>query len=80
MNGNLYSLAVPEGSAFEQYCGGNLGGSNETCVSFAAIPGAESSFAIRDSKPEGASKELRFTEAELDAFATGWVKQRGLAV
>ncbi|MFE7578098.1 MULTISPECIES: DUF397 domain-containing protein [unclassified Streptomyces] len=80
MNGNLYSLPVPEGSAFKQYCGGNLGGSNETCVSFAAIPGTESSFAIRDSKPEGAGQELRFTEAELDVFATGWARQRGLAV
>lgn len=80
MDGNLYALAVPESAAFEQYCGGNLGGSNETCVSFAAIPGAESSFVVRDSKPEGAGKELRFTEAELDAFTAGWVKQRSLAV
>lgn len=80
MDGNLYALAVPESAAFEQYCGGNLGGSNETCVSFAAIPGAESSFVVRDSKPEGSGKELRFTEAELDAFTAGWVKRRGLAV
>ncbi|MGW1225401.1 DUF397 domain-containing protein [Streptomyces sp. NPDC001478] len=49
-------------------------------MSFASIPGAEPSFAIRDSKPEGAGKELRFTEAELDAFAAGWVKHRGLTV
>lgn len=41
ITGNLYTLAVPESAAFEQYCGGNLGGSNETCVSFTAIPGAE---------------------------------------
>ncbi|WLQ36002.1 DUF397 domain-containing protein [Streptomyces castrisilvae] len=80
MDENLYTLPVPGSAAFEQYCGGNLGGSNETCVSFAAIPGAESSFALRDSKPEGSGKELRFTEAELDAFAAGWVKQRGLTV
>lgn len=57
-----------------------LGGSNETCVSLAAIPGAEASFVIRDSKPEGAGKELRFTEAELDDFATGWVRTRGLTL
>ncbi|MET8839660.1 DUF397 domain-containing protein [Streptomyces rubiginosohelvolus] len=80
MDGNLYTLPVPDTSAFERYCGGNLGGSNETCVSFAAIPGAESSFVVRDSKPEGAGKELRFSEAELDEFASGWVKRRGLTV
>lgn len=80
MNGNLYALPAPAPATFDQYCGGNLGGSNETCVSFAAIPGAESSFAVRDSKPEGAGNELRFTEAELDAFAAGWVKRRGLTV
>ncbi|MFG2624788.1 DUF397 domain-containing protein [Streptomyces sp. NPDC048473] len=80
MNSNLYSLPVPEAVAFDRYCGGNLGGSNETCVDFAAIPGADSSFAIRDSKPEGTGRELRFTAAELDTFATGWLKRRGLAV
>lgn len=55
-------------------------GSNETCVSLGAIPGAEASFAIRDSKPEGAGKELRFTEAELDDFATGWARTKGLTL
>ena len=78
MNGSLYALPTPEDAAFEQYCGGNLGGSNETCVSFAAIPGSESSFVVRDSKAEGAGKELRFTAAELDDFASGWVERRGL--
>lgn len=80
MDGNLYSLPAPDDASFERYCGGNLGGSNETCVDFAAIPGAESSFVVRDSKPEGAGKELRFTEAELDTFASEWVKKRGLTV
>ncbi|MBT2899049.1 DUF397 domain-containing protein [Streptomyces sp. McG3] len=80
MNGNLYALPIPPADAFAAYCGGNAGGSNETCVSLAAIPGAEASFALRDSKPEGAGKELRFTEAELDDFATGWVRTRGLTL
>lgn len=78
MNGNLYALPIPDADAFAAYCGGNAGGSNETCVSLAAIPGAVASFAIRDSKPEGAGKELRFTAAELDDFAAGWVRSRGL--
>ncbi|MFD5938085.1 DUF397 domain-containing protein [Streptomyces griseus] len=80
MDGNLYTLSAPAADAFTAYCGGNAGGSNETCVSLAAIPGAEASFVIRDSKPEGAGKELRFTEAELDDFATGWVRTRGLTL
>ncbi|MFI2356926.1 DUF397 domain-containing protein [Streptomyces anulatus] len=76
MNGNLYTLSAPAADAFATYCGGNAGGSNETCVSLAAIPGAEASFVIRDNKSEGAGKELRFTEAELDDFATAWVRTR----
>ncbi|MEV7893458.1 MULTISPECIES: DUF397 domain-containing protein [Streptomyces] len=80
MSGNLYALPIPAADAFATYCGGNAGGSNETCVSLAAIPGAEASFVIRDSKPEGAGKELRFTAAELDDFAAGWVRTRGLTL
>ncbi|MFJ9976469.1 DUF397 domain-containing protein [Streptomyces cyaneofuscatus] len=80
MSGNLYALPIPAADAFAAYCGGNAGGSNETCVSLAAIPGAEASFAIRDSKPEGAGKELRLTAAELDHFAAGWVRTRGLTL
>ncbi len=49
-------------------------------MSLAALPGAEASFVIRDSKPEGADKELRFTGAELDDFATGWARTRGLTL
>ncbi len=56
MNGNLYALPIPPADAFATYCGGNAGGSNETCVSLAAIPGVEGSFAIRDSKPEGPAR------------------------
>lgn len=80
MNGNLYALSAPAADAFATYCGGNAGGSNETCVSLAAPPGTEASFVIRDSKPEGAGKELRFTEGELDGFATGWARTRGLTL
>ncbi|RPK83182.1 MULTISPECIES: DUF397 domain-containing protein [Streptomyces] len=80
MNGNLYALPIPPADAFAAYCGGNAGGPHETCVSLAAIPGTEASFVIRDSKPEGTGKELRFTEAELDDFATGWVRTRGLTL
>ncbi|MFD4222683.1 DUF397 domain-containing protein [Streptomyces griseus] len=80
MNRNLYALPAPATDAFDDFCGGNAGGPHETCVSLAAIPGTEASFAIRDSKPEGAGKELRFTGTELDDFATGWVRTRGLSL
>ncbi|MGW4626217.1 hypothetical protein [Streptomyces rubiginosohelvolus] len=49
-------------------------------MSLAAIPGTEACFAVRDSKPEGAGKELRFTGNELDDFTTGWVRTRGLSL
>ncbi|MDP9949590.1 MULTISPECIES: hypothetical protein [Streptomyces] len=49
-------------------------------MSLAALPGTDGSFVIRDSKPEGGGKELRFTGSELDVFATGWVRTRGLAL
>ncbi|MEU9605492.1 DUF397 domain-containing protein [Streptomyces sp. NPDC048057] len=75
MDGNIYSLPT-DGVEPTSFCGGPC---TEGCVDFAAIPGAADSYVIRDSKPEGAGKELRFTTAELDGFAVGWVKSRGLA-
>ncbi|MEV5732977.1 DUF397 domain-containing protein [Streptomyces sp. NPDC052292] len=74
MNGNLYTLPA-DGVETTNFCGGPC---TEGCVDFAAIPGAADSYVVRDSKPEGAGKELRFTAAELDDFALGWVKNRGL--
>ncbi|MGW3300588.1 DUF397 domain-containing protein [Streptomyces rubiginosohelvolus] len=56
MDGNLYALSAPAAGAFADFCGGNAGGPHETCVSLAAIPGTDASFAIRDSKPEGVGK------------------------
>ncbi|MFJ2704413.1 DUF397 domain-containing protein [Streptomyces sp. NPDC087428] len=76
---DLYSLTA-EGTAFENFCGGNLGGEHESCVEVGAIPGSATVFAVRDNKPEGAGIELRFTDAELNDFAVGWVKKQGLAL
>ncbi|MGW3336246.1 DUF397 domain-containing protein [Streptomyces sp. NPDC001009] len=77
MNRGLYSLPT-EGAEVRQFCGGNQGGDNEQCVQFAQIPGAESAFVLTDSKPEGAGQEVRYSAAELDAFALGWAAERGL--
>jgi hypothetical protein len=75
MSLNLY--AVPDdGAEFQSWCGGNIGGSNESCVEVAELPGG--GFAVQDSKPEGSGRQLRFTADELDAFAVGWIAQRGL--
>ncbi len=74
VNGDLYALPA-EGVTTTNFCGGPC---TEGCVEFAAIPGAADSFVVRDSKPEGVGKELRFTAAELDDFARGWVRDRDL--
>lgn len=79
MNGDLYSLPI-DGVEFQQFCGGNAGGENETCVRFARIPGTESALVLRDSKPEGTGHEVRFTAAELDDFVLGYAAQRGLTL
>ncbi|MCY0947161.1 DUF397 domain-containing protein [Streptomyces antarcticus] len=77
MKSDLYSFPT-DSADFTKFCGGNLQGDHEACVELAAIPGAETAFALRDSKPEGAGNELRFTEAELDTFVLGYAAKRGL--
>lgn len=73
---NLYELPVAgDVTTTTNFCGGPC---TEGCVDFAEIPGAADSFIVRDSKPEGARKELPYTGSELDDFALGWVKRRGL--
>ncbi|WP_455353569.1 DUF397 domain-containing protein [Streptomyces sp. SYSU K217416] len=76
---DLYSLPT-EGAEVRQFCGGNLQGEHEACVKFAKIPGAESAYVLTDSKPEGAGQEVRYTEAELDAFVIGYAAERGLSL
>lgn len=75
---NLYEVPVGE-TEVTKFCGGNLTSPHETCVTVSSIPGADG-FVLRDSKPEGAGKELRFTGAELDAFVVGMAQQRGLTL
>ncbi|MEU8570466.1 DUF397 domain-containing protein [Streptomyces pathocidini] len=75
----IYSFPVA-GATFGKFCGGNLGGEHESCVEFAEIPGAAAAYVLQDTKSEGQGRELRFTGAELDQFALGWARQRGLAL
>ena len=76
---NPYEVSI-DGAQFSTFCGGNLGGEHETCFSVAEIPGASDAYVVKDDKPEGAGKELRGSGAELDAFALGWAKTRGLTL
>ena len=66
-NDDLYSVEVPE-AAYRTPCGGNIGGSLESCVSFAEIPGSPGAFAVRDTKLGASSPELRFSAAEMTDF------------
>ena len=64
---DLYSIEVPE-DAFSTRCGGNLGGSLESCVSYAEIPGQPGAVVLRDTKLGSATPELRFTAQEMTDF------------
>ncbi|MFE7275563.1 DUF397 domain-containing protein [Streptomyces sp. NPDC057623] len=77
---NLYELSAAADAPTRNWCGGNLGGDNETCVTTVPLAGTADSFAVGDSKPEGAGRELRMTGAELDSFALNWARSRCLAL
>ncbi|AXI78481.1 DUF397 domain-containing protein [Peterkaempfera bronchialis] len=74
---SIYDMPA-EGAEVTVMCGGNLGGENESCAAIASIPGTGEAFILRDTKPEGAGRELRFTASEMDALALGWTARRGL--
>ncbi|MDH6627998.1 hypothetical protein M2271_005828 [Streptomyces sp. LBL] len=76
---NLYELPT-DGAEFTAYCGGNLGGENETCMEVAALPGMVDAFVIRDNKSEATGGDLRFTGSEMDTWAVKWAGERGLTV
>ncbi|MGW1961849.1 DUF397 domain-containing protein [Streptomyces sp. NPDC001935] len=75
---NLYETPVADTPA-TTWCGGNLGGDNETCVTTTPLMGVDA-FVVGDSKPEGAGQQLRMSGAELDKFAIEWARERRLAL
>lgn len=79
MQQNLYELAATADGPAKKWCGGNLGGDNETCATTKTIPGADA-VVLGDSKPEGAGHFVCLTTAEMDSLATEWAKHRGLTV
>ncbi|GAA2617155.1 DUF397 domain-containing protein [Paractinoplanes durhamensis] len=76
MGTDLYSVEIPD-RQFRTPCGGNLGGSLESCVSFAEIPGHPGAYAVRDTKRGTASPELRFTAAEMTDFVAAMTATPG---
>ncbi|MER6525337.1 DUF397 domain-containing protein [Streptomyces sp. NPDC001508] len=76
---NLYELPAAADAPARTWCGGNLGGDNETCVTTTQLAGTDA-FAVTDSKPEGSGRELRMTGSELDTFAVHWARARGLTL
>lgn len=75
---NLYELSAATDAPTRKWCGGNLGGDNETCVTTVPLAGADA-FIVGDSKPEGDGRQLRMTGTELDSFALQWAESRGLS-
>lgn len=76
---DLYSIETkPDPRSWRRACGGNTGdsGTDESCVEIAPIPLHPDTYAVRDTKNRAAG-ELRFTKAELDAFAADWTKSGG---
>lgn len=73
---DLYS-STSRTRAFRTPWGGNLGGSLETCVSYAEIPEHPGAYARRDTKRGSASPELRFSAAEMTDFVTALSTTQG---
>lgn len=75
---SLYDLPL-DGVEFTNYCGGNLQSEHESCIGIARIPGTDG-FVLRDTKPEGADRELRVTADELRDFVRGAASDVGLTL
>lgn len=76
MKDNLYQK--PPLGAFTTFCGGNQQEENqESCVSVGEIDGG---VILRDTKPEGAGRELRFSHGEIASFVRGYAIEHGLSL
>ncbi|KAA6220614.1 DUF397 domain-containing protein [Streptomyces albofaciens JCM 4342] len=75
MSDNLYERQAV--GPFAALCGGGDEGddSMESCITVSELHGG--GYALRDSKPEGAGRELRMSRDEITAFARKWMEQHG---
>lgn len=71
---NLYEREIK--GEFAALCGGGTDndGSMESCISVAELQGG--GYALGDTKPEGAGRELRMTKDEITAFAAKWMEMQ----
>ncbi|MEU8541727.1 DUF397 domain-containing protein [Streptomyces sp. NPDC048717] len=75
---DLYAREVS--GPFAALCGGGTDndGNMESCITLAELHGG--GYALGDSKPEGAGRELRMSAAEITAFAREWLTRAEPAV
>ncbi|WP_432114958.1 DUF397 domain-containing protein [Streptomyces sp. S1] len=68
---DLYEREVS--GEFAALCGGGTDndGNMESCITLAELHGG--GYALGDSKPGGAGRELRMSAEEITAFARGWI-------
>ncbi|WP_415949967.1 DUF397 domain-containing protein [Streptomyces sp. KLOTTS4A1] len=71
MSQSLYDRDVT--GPFAALCGGGTDndGNMESCISLAELAGG--GYALGDTKPEGAGRELRMSAEEITAFAREWL-------
>ncbi|MEU5446852.1 DUF397 domain-containing protein [Streptomyces californicus] len=74
---NLYDK--PVAGPFASFCGGGTDndGNMESCLTLAELAGG--GYALGDSKPEGAGRELRMSAKEITDFAEGWLARMNSA-
>ncbi|MFF9644695.1 DUF397 domain-containing protein [Kitasatospora aureofaciens] len=74
---NLYESEIV--GPFAALCGGGTDndGSMESCISVAELAGG--GYALGDTKPEGAGRELRMSREEITSFAEAWLAGQGTA-
>ncbi|WP_327068692.1 DUF397 domain-containing protein [Kitasatospora sp. NBC_01302] len=70
---NLYESEIV--GPFAALCGGGTDndGSMESCISVAELAGG--GYALGDTKPEGAGRQLRMSREEITSFAEAWLAE-----
>ncbi|MEU9044068.1 DUF397 domain-containing protein [Kitasatospora sp. NPDC048343] len=70
---NLYESEIV--GPFAALCGGGTDndGTMESCISVAELSGG--GYALGDTKPEGAGRQLRMSREEITSFAEAWLAQ-----
>ncbi len=77
---SLYDLPL-EGVTFVRPCGCNQGSDDsDTCILVGELPGAEVTAFALTTTTDPDREPIRATEEELDAFALGWARRRGLTL